>query len=324
MKNLKQKNVLQDVIHSIYDIKSVVSFSRKGFKGFISFICILALIITMFTSVIPIFRVISQMQGISTIVTMFIPDFTYQNKEFKTEYFNCDINEEKNTMFMIDTSRTFDNIVLEEYNEALIIDKDHFAYKKADGTITSKYFSEYLEDATISRQWILDHVFYIYAFLLLVVFFCWFFIGLSLAGTSFCLGVIVLLINRFLVKIKELSFMQCINISLYCLGFTSVVKGILSCFNYALYLSPIGWYTFIQVPVVIALIYFSFKQFKINKALSEKLEEDFDNNEDDIDEELGFSEEDKAYRDALKKSASDLKKSLKEEIRESEKEDKKE
>ena len=303
----------------MYDIKSVVSFSRKGFRGFISFVCMLSLIITLFTSVIPIFRVVSQMHGISTIVTMFVPDFSYSNKELSTEYFNCDINEEANTMFMIDTSRTFDNIVLEEYNEALVIDKDHFAYKTKDGVITSKYFSEYLGDTNISRQWILDHVFYIYLFLALVVFFCWFFIGLSLIGTAFCLGILVLLVNKFILKISEIKFMQCINISLYCLGFTSVIKAILSCFNYALYLSPFCWYTFIQVPVVIALICFGFRQFKINNSLSEKLEEDF-SEEDEIDEELGFSEEDKAYRDAMKKSASDLKKSLKEEINKSEEE----
>lgn len=323
MKNNKKQNIVQDVIHSIYDIKNVVSFSRKGFRGFISFICIMSMLITMFTAVIPMFRVISQMQGVSTIINIMVPDFSYKNKELSTEYFNCDIDEEKNTMFMIDTSRTFDNIVLEEYNKALVIDKDHFAYKTEDGVITSKYFSEYLGDKEISRQWILDHVYYIYIFLGLVVFFCWFFIALSFIFTAFILGILVLLVNKFFVKLKNITFMQSINISLYCLGFTSVVKGILSCFNYALYLSPFEWYTVIQVPVVIILIVLSLKQFKLNNYLVEKLNEDL-SDEDGIDEELGFSEEDKEYRDAMKKSATDLKKTLKEEINKSTKNNKEE
>ena len=126
-------NVFQDVIHSIYDIRNVTGFTNKGLKCFFSFICILAILVTMFTTVIPAVRVLTQLRGVNSIITYFVPDFTYENKELSTEYFDCKIDEEKNTIFMIDTNRKLDDVILNEYSSGTIVDKEHFAIKNSSG-----------------------------------------------------------------------------------------------------------------------------------------------------------------------------------------------
>lgn len=319
MKNAKGINVFQDVIHSIYDIKNVVSFTKKKGKGYFSFLCMLALVIVLFTSIIPTFRVLTQLHGVETIITMGIPDFTYENKELTLDYFKCDIKENKAHIFMVDTSRELDNIILEDHNAGFIADKSHFAYKNSGGEIISKYYSEILGDTKISRQWFLDHIYLIYIFLILVVVFSWLFVFISLLFTTFIIGCIILLINKFFVKNKTLKWMDFLNISLYCLSVSCIAKGILSCFNYVLYLSPWCWFSFIQWPLTGILIFFAFKEFKNNNKMVDKLEE-FENEEDKIDAELGFSEEDKKYRDELKETAKKMKRELREQIAKSKKE----
>lgn len=322
MKSLKGQNIFQDVIHSVYDIKNVVSFSRKRIRGYFSFICILALIITMFTTIIPVFRVVSQLDGVNSIITTVVPDFEYSKKELKTEYFKCEIDDNAGTLFMIDTSRTLEDIILNDYNKALIVDKSHFAYKTETGEITSKYFSDYLGDTEISRESIIAKSYWVYVFLVIMTIFSWLFVSISLLFVSFVLAIFLLLLNRTVLKIKNIKFVQFLNISVYCLGLSSIIKGILSCFNYTLYLSIFDWYTLIQIPAIIVAIVFSFKQFKLNNNLVDKFENDLaDYDSDTIDEELGFSAEDKEYRDAMKKTVTDLQKSLKEEISRNTKED---
>ena len=249
MKHLKGMNIFQDVIHSIYDIKNVVSLTKKKGKGFFSFLCILALVITLFTSIIPAVRVLTQLHGVETIITMGIPDFTYEHKELTLDYFVCNIADNKESIFMVDTSRELDNVILEDHNSGFIADKNHFAYRTSGGETFSKYYSEILGDITITRQWFLDNIYLIYIFLVLVIIFSWLFISISILFTSFVIGLILLLINKFFVKNKSLKWMDFLNISIYCLSVSCVAKGVLSCFNYVLYLSPWSWFSFIQYPV---------------------------------------------------------------------------
>ena len=266
------------MIKSIYDPKSYHLLSKQKISKTILYLLMLSLIINLFTVILPYAPTVFGNGGIKHILEILVPDFTYTNGVVDIPDYKCDIDEEKNTIAMIDTSKELHAEILTPYNSGYLIGQTSVLIKSDDGTITNIIYKNYLPLNQLDKETLISFktMSLIYTGLILIVLFSITLTFLMLLVGSCMAYVFLTLLNLIIFRVKfKHKFRSIFNIAAYRLCGATILKSFLASFNIApLPFKFNHWITIVQCLMCNTIAVLAIIDIKKHKEANSKLREE--------------------------------------------------
>ena len=306
-------------IKGMYDPKSYHLLSKRKLKHTLVYFIILSFIINLFTVILPYAPIIYKNHGVGYMLEVLLPDFEYNNGIMEITDFKCDIDEENNTMTLIDTSKKLDEQVLEQYSKGILVGQESLIYKE-NNVITEYKYKNWIPFDSISKEILTSTktIIIIYSLLILVTLLSHLFLFIMLLIQSILLYIVLFVINKTIFKIKfRHKFRSLFNVGAYSLSGASILKAFLQSFGIAP--APfvfLHWFSILQLAMCITIACLGLIDIKKHKEANNKLKEEMDKSlseSEKLDLELGFDSYELEMKKNIKNQAIRLQNKLKEE-----------
>lgn len=306
-------------IKGMYDPKSYHLLSKTKIKHTLLYLVILAFIINLFTVILPYAPVLYRNHGVGYMLDVLLPDFEYHNGIMTITDFKCDIDEENNSMTLIDTSKKLEEEVLAPYDKGILVGQESLFYKE-NGITTEYKYNNWIPFDSISKEVLTSGktIAIIYAVLILIVLFSHLFLFIMLLIQSLLMYVVLFVVNKIAFKIKfRHKFRSLFNVGAYTLSGASILKAFLQSFGIAP--APfvfVHWISILQFAMCMTIACLGLNDIKKHKEANNKLKEEMDKSlseSEKLDLELGFDSYELEMKKNIKNQAIQLQNKLKEE-----------